>query len=86
VPFRTSHEVIGRLVKRAETRGVPLSDLTLDELRAESSTFDADVRSVFDWQASTDARDVAGGTSARSIRAQLEEAASRLASLAGGKQ
>jgi argininosuccinate lyase len=60
VPFRTSHEVIGRLVRKAEVRGVPLSS------------------GVFDWEASTDARDVAGGTSARSIREQLAEAARRL--------
>jgi argininosuccinate lyase len=83
VPFRTSHEVIGRLVRRAETQGVALSALTLDELRAEHSAFEADTRSVFDWRASTEARDVAGGTSARAIRAQLDEAAGRIAALAG---
>jgi argininosuccinate lyase len=83
VPFRTSHEVIGRLVRRAETQGVALSALALDELRAENAAFDADVRRVFDWQASTDARDVAGGTSARAVRAQLDEAKERIAKLGG---
>jgi argininosuccinate lyase len=78
VPFRTSHEVIGRLVRKAEVRGVPLSKLDLAELRAEHEAFEADVSGVFDWEASTDARDVAGGTSARSIREQLAEAARRL--------
>jgi argininosuccinate lyase len=81
VPFRTSHEVIGRLVRRAEERGVPLSDLALDDLRAEHPTFEADVREVFDWEASTDARDSAGGTSRRSILLQLEDATERLARL-----
>jgi argininosuccinate lyase len=81
VPFRTSHEVIGRLVRRAEERGVPLSDLALDDLRAEDPTFEADVREVFDWEASTDARDSAGGTSRRSILLQLEDATERLARL-----
>ena len=81
VPFRTSHEVIGRLVRRAEARGVPLSELTLDDFRAEHEMFDADVSDVFDWEASTDARDTAGGTSRRSILRQLEDATARLAQL-----
>ena len=82
VPFRTSHEVIGRLVRKAEALGVALSALDLAALRAEHEAFDADVRSVFDWQASTDARDVPGGTSERAVRAQLAEAQERLARLA----
>jgi argininosuccinate lyase len=82
VPFRTSHEVIGRLVRKAETLGVALSALDLAALRAEHEAFEADVRSVFDWKASTDARDVAGGTSERAVRAQLVEAKERLARLA----
>jgi argininosuccinate lyase len=83
VPFRTSHEVVGRLVRRAEGRGVPLSGLELAELRAEHEAFEADVRGVFDWVASVDARDVEGGTSARSVRAQLADAARRLQALDG---
>ena len=83
VPFRTSHEVIGRLVRRAEERGVKLSELTLEDFRAEHEAFAEDVHEVFDWEASTDARDTPGGTSRRSVEAQLEEAAKKLASLGG---
>jgi argininosuccinate lyase len=83
VPFRTSHEVIGRLVRKAEVRAVPLSGLELADLKAEHEAFGADALGVFDWEASTDARDVAGGTSARSIREQLAEAARRLDALEG---
>ena len=83
VAFRTSHEVIGRLVRRAEERGVKLSDLALEDFRAEHEAFAADVHEVFDWEASTDARDTAGGTSRRSIERQLEDAGARLAELEG---
>jgi argininosuccinate lyase len=83
VPFRTSHEVIGRLVRRAEERGVPLSELALDDYRAEHEAFAADVRDVFDWEASTDARDTPGGTSRRSVERQLEDVAARLAAPGG---
>jgi argininosuccinate lyase len=82
VPFRTTHEVVGRLVRRAEERGVPLSALELHELRAEHETFDADVFEVFDWQTSVDARDASGGTSRRAVVAQLDEARARLDALA----
>ena len=78
VPFRTSHEVIGRLVRRAEERRVPLSELSTEELKAEHESFEPDVQKVFDWEASTDARDTPGGTSRRSVEAQLEQAAERL--------
>jgi argininosuccinate lyase len=81
VPFRTSHEVIGRLVRTAEERGVALSSLSLDDFRAADGTFAEDVHEVFDWQASVDARDAAGGTSERSVRAQLAEAHARLDAL-----
>jgi argininosuccinate lyase len=82
VPFRTTHEVVGRLVRRAEERGVPLSALEIEELRAEHEAFDADVFEVFDWQTSVDARDASGGTSRRAVLAQLDEARARLDGLA----
>jgi argininosuccinate lyase len=78
VAFRTSHEVVGRLVRRAEERAVPLSELTLEEFRAEHEVFEADVHEVFDWRASTDARDADGGTSLRSIEEQLATSRARL--------
>jgi argininosuccinate lyase len=73
--------VIGRLVRKAEQLGVPLSELDVATLRGEHPTFADDVRSVFDWRASTDARDVAGGTSKRAVCEQLDAAAARLETL-----
>ena len=84
VPFRTSHEVVGRLVRMSEDRGVPLSELTLDDYRSVDETFEADVHDVFDWRASADARDAAGGTSHRSVVTQLEDAAGRIRSAREG--
>src|SRR5690606_15939289 len=81
VPFRTSHEIVGRLVRRAEERGVGLDALGTDELRAEHEAFGPDVRDVFDWEASVEARDVAGGTALASVRAQLEAARAGVAEL-----
>jgi len=81
VPFRATHEIVGRLVRRAEGRGVRLSELALDELRAESDRFDEDVRSVFDWTASVDARSAPGGTARGAVETQLAEARARIDAL-----
>lgn len=78
VPFRESHEVIGRLVRRAEEAGQPLSALPVETFREEHATFDDDVHQVFDWTRSADSRDSDGGTSHRSVVAQLAEARARL--------
>jgi argininosuccinate lyase len=84
VPFRTSHEVVGRLVRVAEERGTELSDLAMDDFLEEHEAFEEDVKAIFDWRASADSRDSDGGTSLRSVRKQLETAAARLAELDAG--
>ncbi len=78
VPFRTSHEVIGRLVRMSEDRSVALSELSLEDFQAADATFGQDVFEVFDWSASADARDAAGGTSLRAVQAQLADARTRI--------
>ena len=65
-------------VGMSEEQGVALSELTLDDFRSVDETFEAEVHEVFDWRASADARDAAGGTSHRSVLAQLDDAASRI--------
>jgi len=72
VPFRTSHEVLGELVRQAEQQRVSLSELPLEVYQKAHNAFGDDVMEVFDWLASTDARDTDGGTSLRSVREQLE--------------
>lgn len=71
VPFRQAHHLVGALVKLAETRGVKLSALSLDEFRGVSDQFGDDVYAVFDFDASVQARDVFGGTSPAAVREQL---------------
>ena len=82
VPFRETHEIVGRLVRVSEEQGAPLSQLGLDVLRQASERFEPDVAEVFDWRASVDAREAAGGTSEPSVRAQLDEARARIDALA----
>jgi argininosuccinate lyase len=46
VPMRTGHEVVGGLVKLAETRGCQLAELSLDDLRAACDLIEPNVTDV----------------------------------------
>jgi argininosuccinate lyase len=74
LPFREAHHVSGRLVRRAAERGVPLSALSLEEMRAESSLFADDVAAVFDFAASAARRNSTGGTAPEAVRVQIAAA------------
>lgn len=78
VPFRRSHEIIGELVREAEDRNVPLTQLPEEVFVGAHPAFADAVPDVFDWERSVEARDVPGGTSRQAILAQLEEAKERL--------
>jgi argininosuccinate lyase len=78
LPFRQAHHAVGGLVKAAETRGVNLSELSLEDFRAASGLFGADVYDVFDYEQSVRARDVIGGTSPRAVEEQIEAAKARI--------
>ncbi len=62
VPFRQAHGLAGQAVRLAETRGVPLSALALDDYRTLSDAFGPDVLGVFDFDAAVARRAVFGGT------------------------
>lgn len=79
VPFRESHEIVGRLVKRAEREGVALSELPHEVFREAHPAFGPDVREVFQWERAVEARAVPGGTARAAVMAQLERARERLA-------
>jgi argininosuccinate lyase len=74
VPFREAHEVVGEVVRLAESRGVDLDGLSPDELAAAHPALDASVAELLDPQAAVDRRDAVNGTATTSVRAQLERA------------
>ena len=72
VPFREAHHVAGAAVKMAEVQGVPLTELTLEDLQTLHSEFGADVDQVWRFAASVEQRNADGGTSHRAVSAQIE--------------
>jgi argininosuccinate lyase len=83
LPFRDAHEVVGRAVRHAITRGVELGDLPLEELRRFSPLIGRDVYPALTVEASLRARAVIGGTAPDAVRRQLEQAKALLAGRPG---
>ena len=71
VPFRQSHHVVGRVVRRAEELACALNALPLAELQAISPVFTADVSTVWDMEQSVEQRAVIGGTARAAVQAQI---------------
>lgn len=71
LPFRRAHEVVGHLVLLCDRRGCGLEDLSIDDFKAESELFEADIIQALDIVSIADARTTEGGTGRQAIKAQL---------------
>jgi len=73
VPFRQSHEIIGRLVGYCITRKKELQSLSLDELKKFDPAFEKDAMTVIDPVKSVDSRNVIGGTSRKQVSGAIRK-------------
>jgi argininosuccinate lyase len=74
MPFRQAHDVAGAVVRAAIAAGKQLEELTLDELRAHSPAFEADVLDWLDAERALDRRDVPGGPARDRVLSAIAEA------------
>ena len=81
MPFREAHHVTGRLVKIADTKGVQVSNLTIEDLRAEEPRITQDVFNVLTPEASMTSRTSAGGTAPIRVKEALSQSAKVLSQL-----
>ncbi len=79
LPFRDAHDRAGALVRAAIDRGVELTALSLDELRAEHPAFDDDVYGWLDVANAVNRRDVPGGPARSRVEAEIARARAALA-------
>jgi len=70
LPFRDAHHVTGRLVARAEMRGVDLAGLTLAEMQEDEPRITADAFNVLTVDASVRSRRSYGGTAPENVAVQ----------------
>ena len=71
MPFRDAHHVTGAAVKQAETLGVDLPSLSLDQLQAIEPRITSQVYEVLTPEASAASRKSYGGASPEQVRAQI---------------
>jgi len=79
VPFRECHQVLGKLVRVGEERAESLSQLPFQLFKNAHPAFEEDVRQLFSFEASVEAREVSGGTARSAVEAQLDLARQALA-------
>lgn len=79
IPQRTAHGIVGRLVRKAMDRGVPLSGLRLEEFREASEELDESVYQVLGADNAVRAMQSYGSTAPEEVRKQIEHWKRRLA-------
>ncbi len=72
VPFRESHHIVGRVVRRAEELGCALRELSEDELTAIDARL-AGSGEVWDFERSVERRAVVGGTARAVVLDQITQ-------------
>jgi argininosuccinate lyase len=83
MPFREAHGVVGSLVRLALSTDRSLSELTDDELRAESDLLDDEYRDVLVQGSWLESKVSAGGTASGRVSEQIAAARETLADLSG---
>ena len=73
MPFRDAYRVVARLSESASQKGLGFADIPLEEYRAYSELFDADVYYIT-IDSSVAARDVLGGTAHNRVREAIQRA------------
>lgn len=72
MPFRDAYKIVGTLVGACVKQGKGLSDLTLDEFRSYSETFDRDVYEAIDLNTCVRGRKVIGGPAPEEVSRQIQ--------------
>src|SRR6201994_772406 len=70
-PFREAHHIAGSIVKAAETQGVTLDKLSLEDMQAIEPGITQDVFKVLSLESSVNARMSLGGTAPARVKEQL---------------
>jgi argininosuccinate lyase len=72
VPFREAHEITGKIVLHAETQGVQLTEIGLNELQNFHSDISEDIYKVLSVADSIEAKNGVGGTATIQVQSQIK--------------
>ena len=80
LPFRDSHEVVGKTVALAIDKQLDLAELSLDQLQQFSPLITEDVFDILSLEGSVNARNHFGGTAPNQVKNQVNQAKVKLQS------
>ena len=73
VPFRRAHEIVGKLVRKLVAEGREFGSLSVDEWRAASDKFDAEIVGRITARASVAAKRTPQSTAPGAVEARLAD-------------
>jgi argininosuccinate lyase len=73
VPFRTSHEIVGNIVKYAESKKISLNEIPLGIFKKFSSSITKDVYDAIDIEKSIHSKKALGSTSPSNVKKQAKK-------------
>ena len=74
IPFRKAHEIVGKIVKHAESKNLQIFELPISELQKFTNVISNDVKSYLDPQEAIKARNLKGGTAPTQVKKQVARA------------
>lgn len=77
VPFRTAHDLVGRIVRTCLAEGILLKDLPLERWKSFHPAFEEDIFTAIDPRQVVAARLSPGGTGFAAVRQALQRAHTR---------
>jgi argininosuccinate lyase len=78
IPFRTAHEITGKIVRYCVDNGRKLSDLSISEYRSFSNLIGSDIYNFIGVSESVNAKKSYGGTSPEMVKEQIKRFTKRL--------
>ena len=78
MPFRRSHEVIAKLIRYADEKNIPLSEISIEKYKKFSELFKEDIYKVINIKKSVESKKTSGSTSTKSVKKQIASAKRRL--------
>ncbi len=81
IPFRTSHELVGKIVKYAESKSLNLVDLKIEEFSKFSNKITKDVYEFINIEKSIHAKKTTGSTSPRNVKKESKKILTALKAL-----
>lgn len=78
VPFRKAHDIVGNILREAESQKRAWNELPLAELKKFSAAFENDFHATLSVDAALDCKAVPGGTAPQAVREQLAHLRQRL--------